>query len=292
LKPASFDFHAPRSLDHVLALLGDHGEDCRILAGGQSLVPLLNLRMLQPAVLISINECAELSYIRETPSAIVCGALTRQIEVERSELVQRDVPLLAKAARLIGGMANRNRGTVCGSLAHADPLAELPAVALALDATFVVNGKGGRREVAAVDFFLSELSTCIEPGEMLEAVRFPKRAAGERATFLELGNRRHGFAVAGLAVQLNFDGNKKCIGARVAALGAGAVALRLRGTEEILRGNSLAPDIIDDAAEAAYRDVDPPSDIHADAAHRRHLVRTLLSRAVNEIVANEGGRAA
>ncbi|CAN7219273.1 FAD binding domain-containing protein [Bradyrhizobium sp. LjRoot220] len=289
MKPASFDFFAPRSLDNVLALLGNHGEDCRILAGGQSLVPLLNLRMLQPAVLISINDCTELSYIRESSTAIVCGALTRQIEVEQSELVQREVPLLAKAARLIGGMANRNRGTVCGSLAHADPLAELPAVALALDATFVVNGQSGRRDVAAADFFVSELSTCIEPGEMLEAVRFPKRSAGERAAFLELGNRRHGFAVAGLAVQLNFDDDKTCIGARIAALGAGAVALRLRNVEETLEGKKLGPEIIAEAAEMAYRDVDPPSDIHADAAHRKHLARTLLSRAVNEIIADEGG---
>jgi CO/xanthine dehydrogenase FAD-binding subunit len=258
LKPASFDFFAPRSLDSVLALLGSHGEDCRMLAGGQSLVPLLNLRMLQPAVLISINECDELSYIKETSPAIVCGALTRQVEVERSDLIQRHVPLLAKAARLIGGSANRNRGTVCGSLAHADPLAELPAVALALDATFVVNGQGGRREVAAADFFLSELSTCIEPDEMLEEVRFPKRSAGERATFLEIGNRRHGFAVAGIAVQLNLDGDQNCKGARIAALGAGSVALRLRRAEEILQGQKLGPSVVDEAAEAVYDDVDPP----------------------------------
>lgn len=288
MKPAPFQFFAPRSLEETLSLLQQYGENCRILAGGQSLVPLLNLRMLQPEVLISINDCRELSYLRDEGSEIVCGALTRQIEVERSPLVQRDCPLLSMAAQHIGGLANRNRGTVCGSLAHADPLAELPAVALALDATFVVNGSRGRRNVAASEFFVSELTTCIEPGEMLEQVRFPKKKRSEVAAFVEIGNRRHGFALAGIAMQLDLDANATCAGARIAAMGAGSVAARLSNAEAALKGRRLDSSVINEAAAAAFEEVDPPSDIHADAVHRKHLAKTLLSRAGTKIAAETG----
>lgn len=250
-------------------------------------MPLLNLRMLQPEVLISINDCRELSYVRDEGADIVCGALTRQIEVERSALVQRDCPLLSLAALHIGGMANRNRGTVCGSLAHADPLAELPAVALALDATFIIHGNNGRRNVAASDFFLSELSTCIEPGEMLEAVRFPKKQLGEVAAFMEIGNRRHGFAIAGVAAQIDLDGNGVCRGARLAAMGAGSVARRLVVAEQVLLGQRLQASVIEAAAAAAFDEAEPPSDIHADSVHRKHLARTLLSRVVTKIAAEQ-----
>lgn len=286
MKPAPFQFHAPRTLDETLALLARYGEDARILAGGQSLVPLLNMRMSRPAVLVSINHCPELAHIRHEGAHLTIGALTRQIAAERSAEVQASCPLLAAALPYVGGMANRNRGTVCGSLAHADPLAELPAVAVALDAMFAVNGTTGPRDVRAEDFFLAELTTCIQPGEMLVAVSFPVASPGTRAAFAEVSNRRHGFAVVGVATQLELDAGGQCRTVRLAAVGAGAVPLRLREAEQRLAGSRLQPADLREAAALASAAADPIGDFHADAAYRKELVGTLAARAVRNALSD------
>lgn len=279
MKPAPFEFEAPTDLANVLDLLAIHGEDARVLAGGQSLVPLMNLRMVQPALLISINRCDELDIIAREDGRLVIGARVRQATAEENDLVRQDCPLLAKALPYVGGQANRNRGTVCGSIAHADPLAELPAVALALDAEMHVASTSGTRRIAAADFFLGELDTALEPGEFLQSVAFERQGTDERSVFLELGNRQHGFAVAGLALRLAMQ-DGRCTLARIAVLGGGATAMRLPAAEAALDGAAIDDNAIAAAVAALQAAVDPPHDVHADADYRRQTLGVLLERAL------------
>ncbi|MDB5798257.1 MAG: molybdopterin dehydrogenase FAD-binding protein [Paucimonas sp.] len=280
MKPPKFEYHGPRSQPEVLSLLASYGEDARILAGGQSLVPLLNFRVVQPRALVSINHCPELSYVRTDGDALRIGALLRQCEAEHSADVKRDCPLLAAALPWVGSTSNRNRGTVCGSLAHADPLAELTAVAVALDATFILASATGTREVPASEFFVSDLTTCIAPGEMLESVKFPRCGPDASAAFVEVGNRWHGFAVVGLAAHLEFESDGRCKSARLAAIGMGSTPVRLRAAEDLLRGARCDSAAVGEAAALAARDLDPPGGFHADAAYKLDVVGTLLERAV------------
>jgi len=282
MKPAPFEFFAPRSREEVLEKLAEYGDDARILAGGQSLVPLMNSRMVQPAVVVSINHCPALSYIKRAGNHLVCGALTRQVEAEESEDVRAHVPLMHEAMPLVGGAANRNRGTVCGSLAHADPLAELTAVAVALDAEFLVASKKGARTLTADQFFVSQLQNAMEAGEMLDEVRFPV-TAGAKATFLEVGNRRHAFAIVGLAAQMIVDGGGACRGVRIAAIGLGPTPMRLRAAEAVLEGKATTPALLNQVAEAAREGIHPTTDIHADAEYRRYMAGVLATRAAAEI---------
>ena len=282
MKPAPFEYIAPESEAEVLDLLRRHGDEARLLAGGQSLVPMLNLRIVQPAVIIDLGRCASLAYLNDENGGLVCGTMTRQITAERSPDVQQGCPLLAAALPYLGGKAHRNRGTVGGTLAHADRLAELPAVALALDAELIVRSTGAERTVAAVDFFLSDLTTSLEEGEMLHATRFPKAGTNARSAFAEVGNRRHGFAVVGIAAALEMDSDGACTQARLAAMGVGATPVRLAEAEQILEQGSLSVDAVRAAGDAAAQAVDPTDDIHASAAYRRRLTATLVQRAVHE----------
>ncbi len=287
MKPAPFDFYAPDTEEEVRALLAEHGEDARLLAGGQSLVPLMNMRIMRPAVVISLNRCNALAYLREEGDFIVCGALTRQAYAEDSALVGKHVPLLAAALPHVGVQANRNFGTVCGSLAHADPLAELPSVTVALEATFVIASRDHTREVAAGEFFVSALTTCIEPGEMLREVWFPKAPAHARSVFLEVANRAHGFAVAGLAAYVEVDPESSCVTARFAAMGMGSTAVRLADAEAAVEDRVLDESTIAEAAAAASRWVEPDGDLHASADYRRHLAGVLVRRALNRVLRAE-----
>jgi CO/xanthine dehydrogenase FAD-binding subunit len=280
VKPPKFEYHAPSTLEETIHLLGKYGEDARILAGGQSLVPLMNFRIMQPRALISINHCTELAYLQQRSDGLLCGALTRQIEAELSPVVQQRCPLLAAALPWVGGISNRNRGTVCGSLAHADPLAELTAVAAALDATFMIAGINGRREVQSDEFFIADLTTCIEPGEMLEAVRFPQCGKDASAAFVEVGNRWHGFAVAGVAAHLEFAIDGRFDSVRLAAIGVGATPVRLTVSEKILQGTHGEPGALREAAEAASLRLEPPGGFHADAAYKLQVLGTLVERAI------------
>jgi carbon-monoxide dehydrogenase medium subunit len=285
LKPAPFEFHAPDSEEEIQSLLDEHGDEARILAGGQSLVPLMNMRILQPSVIISLNRCQTLAYLEADGDCVRCGALTRQAVAEESKLVEHHVPLLRAALAYVGVAANRNFGTVCGSLAHADPLAELPSVASALDATFVIVSARGTREVGADAFFVSALTTCIEPGEMLREVRFPKATPDTRSVFLEVANRAHGAAVAGLAACVQLDPEKRCTRARFAAMGMGDTTVRLREAEAVLENDVVTEKVIDGAAMSAVSSVEPEGDAHASADHRRHLVGVLVKRALGEALA-------
>lgn len=282
MKPAPFEYHRAESVEEVLELLARFGEDCRILAGGQSLVPLMNMRMMSPAALISINHCDPLDRIVCDGGEISIGARARQAAVGRHRDVEGQCRLLFKAMPLVGTAANRNRGTVCGSLAHNDPLAELPAVAQTLDAEFVLNSGSGRRRVSACDFFVSELMTCVEPDEFLEEVRFPVDRPGSGAAFVEVGVRAHGFAVAGVAAQIECDDAGRCVRARVSGMGFGEGAHRLTPVEDAASGGALDDGALEELAAIARAFVEPASDIHADATYRRNLAGVLVARALRE----------
>ncbi len=292
MKPAAFDYHRPDSLEEACALLAEHGAEARVLAGGQSLVPLMNMRILSPAVLIDINRCRGLSYLRREDGVIACGALTRQGEAETSDLVAADLPLLAAAMPHVGVRANRNFGTVCGSLAHADPLAELPSVAAALEARFVIASSRGRREVDAGEFFVSALTNCIEPDEMLAEVRLPVMPANARSAFLEIANRAHGFAVAGVAALVEIDGEGRCIRARLSAMGAGDTTARLLPVEALVEGRRLDEALIREAGAAATAAAEPAEDVHATADYRAYVIGTLVTRALRQMRDQQPGGAA
>lgn len=272
MKPSRFAYHAPRSVDECLALLAEHGEDAKLLAGGQSLVPLMNLRLAAPEVVIDLNRVEGLEGVREEDGRLVVGAMTRHRELASSELVRRACPLLADAAALIGYPPIRNRGTIGGSLSHADPASELPCVAVALDAEIVAAHAGGRRTIAAGDFFVSHFTTALEPTELVVEVRFPRRADGSAWRFLEFARKRGDFALASVAVELSFDGTR--VGrARIGVGGVGEHPWRASRAEELLASAEPDDELLGRAAGEAGEQA--PGD-----AYRSHLVATLTRRAL------------
>ena len=278
MKPARFEYHRPASLAETFDLLDRYGDDGRILAGGQSLVPALNMRLATPRAVIDINRLPGLDEIRLAPEGLVIGALTRQEALERSPLVGEHAPLLAAAVPHVGHAAIRARGTVGGSLALADPAAELPACAVALDATIRVRSRRGSRSVAAADFFRGIYTTAVEPGEVVTELVVPP-GPGWRAGFEELARRHGDFALAGLAARLRVEG-RTVREARLVFFGVGTRPVRAGSAEAALVGRAAGPETLAAAAGALARDLDPPGDIHASPTLRRHLARVLLARVI------------
>jgi carbon-monoxide dehydrogenase medium subunit len=289
MKPAPFEYFDPKTLEEAVSLLQKHGEDAKILAGGQSLMPLLSMRMARPEALIDLSRVRELEYIRETDGALAIGAMTSKREVERSELVQRRQPLLHAATVLVAHPQIRNRGTVGGSMAHADPAAEYPAVALVLDAELRAVGPDGERTIGAEDFFQSYLTTALQPAEVLTEVRFPVLADGAGWAFREVSRRQGDFAMAGAAVTLSAEDSGRCKAARIVLFGVGPTPIRARGAEQMLVGEALGEAILEAAGRRASDDLDEPlSDVHASAEFRRHLARVLTRRALAEAMTRAG----
>jgi len=284
MKPARFAYHAPASVEEALALLARYGGDAKLLAGGQSLVPLLNFRLSRPAALIDLNRIAALAYVREDGGHVRLGAMTRQRTIEFSPVVRRRLPLLAEATTLVGHLPIRTRGTIGGSLAHADPSAEYPAVLTALDGQVVVRGPRGERMLTARELFQGYLTTTLAADELLVEVRLPVMPDGAGFAFEEQSRRHGDFAIVGSAAMVLGGRGGRCAAARVATAGAGAVPVRLRGAEEILERDGLSHAAVDAAASRAAELVDPPSDIHASAAYRRNLVRVLTARALRRAI--------
>jgi CO/xanthine dehydrogenase FAD-binding subunit len=279
VKPVDFDLHRPGTLDAALALLADYGDDARVLAGGQSLVPLLNFRLARPGHVVDIGRVPGLGDLHETRDGLVVGAMVRQSRAERAPAVAARCPLLAAALPWIAHPPIRARGTICGSLAHADPAAELPAVAVALDAAFVAASTAGRREIAAADFFQAHLTTALRADELLAAVRFPAAAPGTGAAFCEASRRRGDFAMAGVAAQVTLaDG--VIADARICVSGVAGVPVRCAGSERALLGSAADPEALRAAAGAALDILEPAGDLHASADYRRHLAGVLLRRAL------------
>ncbi len=282
MKPPVFEYHLPTSVTEALDLLGSLGSEAKVLAGGQSLLPVLSLRLSQPANLVDINKLAELGTISAWDGGVAIGATVRQRAAERSALVKERVPLLAEALPYVGHAQIRNRGTVCGSLAHADPAAELPALALALDAQLVARSTRGERIISAADFFHGYLTTALEPEELLAEVRFPGGPSGAGWSFQEVSRRHGDFALVGVACGVALDADARVTEARIALTGCGAGPLRARAAEQLVRGQTLSPDALSSAAESAAREIDPTTDVHASAAYRRHLASVLVKRALGE----------
>ena len=272
MKPVAFDYARPDSVDETLALLAEHGDAARLLAGGQSLMALLNMRLAQPPLLIDISRIAALDYVRTEGVMLVVGAATTQATVEWRASLGREVPLLAAAFPHISHFQIRNRGTVCGSIAHADPSAELPLVLTALGGEVVLRSQRGRRTLAAEDFFLGTLTTAREPDELIEEVRFPQRQGGEGYGFAELAQRHGDFAIVACAAVAN---------AREIRLAVGGASDRPRAQRwPRLQGSELEMALNDFAWQLEAHD-----DPHASAPYRRHLVRQLGRRVVEEACA-------
>lgn len=281
MKPAPFTYAAPSTVEDAIALLTAHGDSAKVLAGGQSLMPMLNFRLLRPAYLIDLNRIQGLDVVTERDGVLVVGALTRQRRLEQSDLVRQHYPLLAEAAALIGHPATRNRGTVGGSLVHADPAAELPALLLAYGGSVVLQGAQGRRQVPAAEFFVTYLTTAVEPGEILVEVHFPRWPQGTGWGFVE-ESRRHGdFALVGVAALLTCDAQRRCTQVAVALTGVGGVPHLVAEAATILHGQVPDAATIAAVAQAAASSVEPESDIHASAAFRRHLSDVLTRRALH-----------
>ncbi|MEA3056505.1 MAG: aerobic carbon-monoxide dehydrogenase medium subunit [Actinomycetota bacterium] len=273
MKPPPFEYVAPTSLEEAVAALAEHGEDAKVLAGGQSLIPLLSLRLARPTALIDLNGVTELSSIQVNGSTSI-GAMTRHRAIERSADIAKAVPLLAAAVPYIGHAAIRTRGTIGGSLAHADPAAELPAVALALDATFDVTSTRGTRTIAAADFFDGYFTTSMAPDEILTGVTFPTAAAGTKVSVQEMARRHGDFAMAAVVASVSADGDT-----RLALVNVADRPYRATAAEQA--ANAGAP--VEEIADLATRDLEPVADLHASSAYRKHVAGVLVRRALNEV---------
>jgi CO/xanthine dehydrogenase FAD-binding subunit len=286
MKPPAFDYVAPGTVGEAAALLAQHDGEAKILAGGQSLMPLLNMRLARPGLLVDLGRVSGLDYIREVDGGLAIGAMTTQRTVERSTVVASRNPVLHAAVRYIAHPQIRNRGTIGGSLAHADPAAECPAIALALDAELRVTGSGGagqERVIPAADFFVTYLTTALAPTEVLTEVRFPALPDGTGWSFMEVARRHGDFALAGAVATLALDRSGRCAGARLVLFGVGSTPLRIRATEDALRGEKPSEKLIEQAAEKVAAVVDEPlTDVHASAEYRRHLAGVLARRSLAE----------
>lgn len=279
MKPAAFDYVRAHAVTDAVDALARAGDEAKVLAGGQSLVPMMNFRLLQPSLLVDINSVGELAFLREDGDTIRIGALTRHHRLETDPTVARRLPVLHDAMRHVAHLAIRNRGTIGGSLSHADPAAELPMLALLLDAELTIAGPTGRRTMAAADFFLGALTTALEPDELLVEIAMPCLPEGTGWDVQELARRAGDFAMVAVAATLTRDGDT--VGkARLALMGIGETAVRAHEAEALLQGQPFGAALVRAAADAVQRAIDPPADLHASAAYRRHLAGVLTRRAL------------
>lgn len=278
MKPAKFDYHAPTTVDQAVALLAN-GSDARVLAGGQTLIPMMNFRLATPPVIIDLNRIAELATIRDDGDTVRIGAMTRQRAIEFSPVVAEKLPLLATAIKLVGHLPTRTRGTIGGSIANADPAAEIPMVLQALEGTVVARGPKGERTIAASELFHDAMTTALAADEILVEIRLPTALAKAGCAVEEFARRKGDFAIAAIAAVIERkDGG--CSTARLATAGISNCPQRLRAAEQILLQQGLGDSAIAQAAEAAAKAVEPLSDRNASAAYRRQLTQVLTERAI------------
>ena len=283
MKPAPFEYFAPENVREALALLEQYGDEAKILAGGQSLMPLMNLRLARPKVVIDINRLSDLQNVSSCSNGdLVIGALSRQRTVERSDLVQRENPVLAATVPLISHPQIRNRGTVGGSIAHADAAAELPALSVALEAEFTVRSVQGQRVIQSQDFFRGYMTTALEPIELLTEIRIPAWDPAFGWAVGEVSRREGDFALVGIIVLLRLDENDYCEKARIVLFGVGAAPVRMRKAEEMLRGRRADGNAIAEAARIVSEELEPDSDLHASAQYRKEVAGTLTRRSLVE----------
>jgi len=281
--PASFDYIAAKSLDEAISLLARHKDDAKILAGGHSLLPAMKLRLMQPKVLIDLGRIKDLSYIKEDSGQIRIGAMTTHFQVETSDVLRRSCPLLPETASHLGDMQVRNKGTIGGSLAHADPAADWPAAILALDAEIIAASAKGDRMIKATDFFVEMLTTSLEPGEVLREIRIPAGKSKPAQAYLKVRHPASGFAVVGVAVNLSITGGK-CQSAGIGITGVSPKAYRATKVESALSGNALDAKTLTSAAAHAADGVDVNSDLYASAEYRKQLAAVYTRRALEAAV--------
>ena len=285
---AKFDYYAPRSLPEAVALLQEHGYDAKILAGGQSLIPAMRFRLTMAPVLIDINEIDGLGYVRESDGYLVIGAMTREAMLENSELVQTRYPMLADATAVIADPLVRNRATVGGNLAHADPANDHPAVMLAYNAELVALGPAGTRTIAIDDFFTGLFETALESNEILTEIRIPKSSAGSGGAYVKVERKVGDYAISAVAAQLTMDGNR-CNAARIALTNVSPAPMRATGAEQALVGQEIDDDVLEAAGQAAAAECDPSADLRGSVEYKRDLTRVLTKRAVRKAVARAQG---
>ena len=280
MKPPPFEYDAPVTVDEAVALLHEHAPDAKVLAGGQSLVPLLNFRLARPGRLIDINGLGELGHIRRQGGRLDVGAIARQSALERSTIVREHWPLLHEAVGWVAHAQIRNRGTVGGSMAHADPAAELPVALAALDGSVRARSVRGERTIGWDELFITPLTPSLEPDELLVAVQLPPQPQRTGSAFVEYARRHGDFALGGAAVTLTFDESGGCRSAAIALLGAAPTPVRAGAAEQLLAGAPVTEEAARAAAAEAVRDIEPTGDIHGGAAYRRRLVEAMVRRAI------------
>ena len=278
--PRAFEYFDPPTLDEAVALLGRYGDDAKLMAGGQSLLPMMKLRMVSPAVVVDLWRVPELDFIRRDDNVVRIGAMTTHFELHSSPLIQSTLPALADAARVVGDPLVRNLGTIGGSAAHAAHNADYPAVLVALDAEFRAVGPNGERIIAAADFFTDTFTTSLEATEILTEISIPVPGGQDRGAYLKLSRRRTDFAIVGVAAVLTEGEDGGCTDARVVLTGVADIPVRAGGAERILKAGPVDQDRIHEAAEAAKQDLDPPSDVQADAQYRVDVSGVYVRRAV------------
>lgn len=281
MKPAPFEWHAPDSVEAALALKAAHGDEARFLAGGQSLVPAMNFRVAQPAVLVDLNRVLGLGTIaQDADGALRIGAMARNAGIERDPAARGSHPILAEALHEVAHPQIRNRGTLGGNLSHADPASEMPAVMLALEARFLLRSLRGAREVPAEAFFLGPLLTALAPDEMLVEIRLPPLPPRTGTAFLEVARRRGDYAMMGVAAVVTLDSDGRCVAARIACCSAGPTPMAVPRAAAALLGSRLADADIADAAALVRQEVDPMGSVHASPAYQRHLAGVVAARAL------------
>ena len=280
--PASFDYIAPQTLDEAVRALVEHGEDAKVLAGGHSLLPLMKFRLANPKILIDLRKIPGLNDIKEQAGNIVIGALTTHYQIESSALLKQKCPLLSQTAHAIGDVQVRNRGTIGGSVTHADPAADWPAAILALGGELKLNGPNGERTLDAEKFFLGAMTTAIDPTEILTEIRVPAFARRFGSAYLKMAQQASGFAIVGVAVWLKAGEQGGCEEIGIGLTGVSDKPFRAHSVEAQVRGNKLTAKLIDESASQVAIGIDPVADLHASAEFRAHLARVYTSRAIQE----------
>jgi CO/xanthine dehydrogenase FAD-binding subunit len=288
MKPPKFRYWDPATVDETVRFLEQNADETKLLAGGQSLMPVISMRLAHPEFLVDINGVSELDYIRVDGDRLRVGALTRHDTLLRSPEVERVCPLVSKALPHIGHSAIRYRGTIGGSIVHADPSAELPSVALALDAELTVAGPRGKRTIPASEFFITFFTTAAEPDEMLTEIAFPVQRPASGTAVLELARRHGDFALAGVATTVTLDGDRGIDSARVCAFGVDDVPRRMDEVESLLSGQRPTAELVAQAGALTARSIEPETDMHASGDYRRRMAGVLTRRALTEALADAG----
>lgn len=280
--PAPFDYAAPTTLEEAFALLEEHGDEAKILAGGHSLIPMMKLRFAQPEALIDINNIPGLSYIKEEDGYLKIGALTREVDLEHSDLIRSKYPIFIDATKLIADPQVRNMGTVGGNIAHGDAANDHPAVMMALGAEVVISSATGNRTVPIDEFFYGFYMTAIQPNEILTELKIPVPKAGTGSAYHKLERKVGDYATAGVAVQITLDANGTCSYIGIGLTNVNPVPLRAARSEEVLRGKKVTDDLIEQAAQYASEDCNPSTDLRGDEEYKRAMVKVLVKRIIKK----------